>query len=156
MVSTHLSPGHFANGVCDAGARSNGGGAGCIPDRCNSTLSRGAGRAGSRLLTLSAHFHKTIPQTLHGRCHITLSPWTLILDTWAGSSGAARSATAPANYRWVMSAFQLCECYVYARTMSSITRNSDGRSGRRVDRYSIRRSVRRLRGLQRALRARST
>lgn len=42
---------HFVNDGCDAGVHSNDGGVGCIPDRCNSTLSRSTGRAGSRLLT---------------------------------------------------------------------------------------------------------
>lgn len=53
---TYLCPGHFANDVYDAGVHNNGGGAGCIPDRCSSTLSRT-----SAALTLRAHFHKTIP-----------------------------------------------------------------------------------------------
>lgn len=55
---TYLSPVHFVSDGCDAGAHSNGGGVGCIPDLCNSTLSRSTGRAG----TLLTHARCTLSQ----------------------------------------------------------------------------------------------
>lgn len=49
--STYLYPVHFVNDEYGGGVHSNDDGVECIPDRCNSTLSRSTGRAGSRLLT---------------------------------------------------------------------------------------------------------
>lgn len=64
----YLIPAHFAGGVCDAGGRSNGGGAGCTRDRCSSTsLGRGAPAApATELGATAAHFHKTIALAQRG------------------------------------------------------------------------------------------
>lgn len=104
---TYLGPVHFASGECDADAHSNGGDGECTPDRCNSTLSRGAGRAGSRFecsLTLAAHFHKTIPLAPDTyRCHITLSPWARVKRMrytwgwWSMSAPLGLRLTAPVS-----------------------------------------------------------
>ncbi|CAD0197524.1 unnamed protein product [Chrysodeixis includens] len=100
LTSTYLNPVHFVNGVCGAGAHSNDDDVGCIPDRCNSTLSRGTGRAGSRLLT---HARCTLSQnnstSTTTRIAVT-SRYLLGLRQGTGAHGPALPGAAPLGLHW--------------------------------------------------------
>lgn len=133
---------HFVNDGCDAGVHSNDGGVGCIPDRCNSTLSRSTGRAGSRLLT---HARCTLSQNNSTALrHVSLSHHVISLDTRRGVTlmGLVHLEwrqsfyTSSANYRSIT-----CTCLFslfsnYSHVIASLTHHCSEsrdvqRSGRR-------------------------